>query len=76
MAETPDFKHIAEKAIARWGLADELHSDSVEWIAREIAAELQDIWNARGAADLDAMETAHANYDWSELEDALRSLDR
>jgi hypothetical protein len=41
-----------------------------------IAEQLRLVWNARGAADLDAMETAHKDYNWTELEDGIRSLDR
>lgn len=75
MSETPDFEQLAreidrivtEYARTTLDLPDPMPA---------IVEQLRQVWNARGAADLDAMESAHSNYDWSELEDAIRSLDR
>jgi hypothetical protein len=67
MAEPPDFEQIALMAV-RYLPMDEA--------VAAVKEQLRLVWNARGAADLEAMETAHGNYDWSELEDALHALDR
>lgn len=65
----------------RWRMSStglEPHPEG-EWVRLNDAAlaeQLRLVWNERGAADLAAMETAHVNYDWTELEDGIRGLDR
>ena len=85
MPEPPDFDQIALGIVTavearfwtqRVGPTSCTDGQSKARSQVEVVDLLRQVWNARGAADLDAMETAHANYDWSELENALRSLDR
>jgi hypothetical protein len=65
----PDFEQIASD------LHFQAHERN-EAIVPHIIAALRQVWNARGAADLEVMEAAHTNYDWSELEDGIKALDR
>jgi len=48
--------------------------DALEALVNGVAEQLRQVWNARGAADLAAIEAAHENYDWSEGEDGIRAL--
>lgn len=67
--ETPDFDKIANAIAAHWadGATGEL--------ADEIAAALRQVWNARGAVDIDAcsQDEADAGYDFPAV---IKALDR
>ena len=64
MAETPDFDQLARQAIS----GSEFH-------IKRVAEQLRQIWNARGTADITALDdVAHTNI--GPCEDAIRSLDR
>jgi len=70
MPEPPDFDAIA-RSLLRDIQDDACHGDS----PRAVAHELRCIWNARGAADLAAIdEVAHTNE--GPIAFAIRSLDR
>jgi hypothetical protein len=64
MPESPDFESIARSSVARWG--------SLQWTAtiEDIAEQLRLVWNARGAADIEAVDEV------GELVTAIQKLDR
>jgi hypothetical protein len=59
MVETPDFDQIARASFDRWGPDDGVQRGLM---IEDIAEQLRQIWNARGAADLAKIEnvTQHA----------------
>lgn len=76
MPETPDFEKLARQFSPDGAGLTEADKAREAKMTPLVADLLRQVWNARGAADVAAMETSHANYDWSELEAAIRSLDR
>ena len=77
MPETPDFDRIARRLLV---LDHENRiGDALDTFATEIADQLRQVWNARGAADcakLDVMFDAPTLPSVKSLDHALRSLDR
>jgi hypothetical protein len=72
----PDFGQIAAVIALTFSNAPALMNvgDQRKAVAA-IIEQLRQVWNLRGAADLDAAnEIAHTN--WERIEDAIRSLDR
>jgi hypothetical protein len=66
MPETPDFERIAQKI---------LYDSDGEPGGSRIAEQLRQVWNARGAADVDAVDAvAHTNYE--AVANAIRAFDR
>ena len=83
MPDTPDFDQIACRLHETVGCD---HGTDAETVAAQVAMiveQLRQVWNARGAADLEAID-AHVTYDMGGhvegsrrgIERALRSLDR
>jgi hypothetical protein len=69
MPDSPDFDQIARDAIDRWG-GDEAPIQRA-LIVEDIAEQLRQVWNARGAADLATKRR------WSPRQLAeIRALDR
>lgn len=60
MAETPDFESIARGLIAGLpipqGAEVAVHGCAVAEVVASIVKQLREVWNARGAADLKAVE--------------------
>jgi hypothetical protein len=67
MAEPPDFEQIARQAIS----GSEFH-------IRRVTEQLRLVWNARGAADIHAIESPFMGLGpfREKVNDAIRSLDR
>jgi hypothetical protein len=86
MPESPDFDQIARRVLGPW-LEDSHNSvfdANMEVSIRQVAEQLRQVWNARGAADLTTIEaelsrlmgvTAAGPY-LKHLDRALRTLDR
>jgi hypothetical protein len=76
MPETPDFDQIARRLLVLD--RENRIGDALDTFATEIAEELRQVWNARGAADIAKLEGAFEQTQPSVkvLHQALRSLDR
>jgi hypothetical protein len=75
MPEPPDFDQIARKILHPWDdPTDPLWMPSLQMAAEE----LRQIWNARGAADLAAVESPFMGLGpfREKVRDAIRTLDR
>src|SRR6185295_2374110 len=80
MPDTPDFDQIARQIAVT--LSEGRPIDGIEELTEfldvaqrlrvAVVEQLRQVWNARGAADLAALETAHQNDNWTELEDAIK----
>ena len=81
MPETPDFDQIALTLVQ--ALVDRAEEDLIRpgsqrqaRIQVNIAEQLRQVWNARGAADLALIENSFPGTHTKTLDQALRSLDR
>jgi len=85
MPDSPDFDQIARDAIDRWG-GDEAPIQRA-LIVEDIAVQLRQVWNARGAADgqalkaelqrvLDLGPQPEASRPTINLEQMIKALDR
>lgn len=72
MPESPDFDQMALAIADRFGQDEE----SMPRAVADIAEQLRQVWNARGAADIAKLETAVPGASTKVLAVALRSLDR
>jgi len=66
MPEPPDFDQIARRLIAT----------TTGVIEREVVEQLRQVWNARGAADLEALDATIPFTKDGLITRAIRSLDR
>ena len=58
MPDVPDFEAIAETIIERVDIGGVQIGNHA--MTRDVAKKLRSIWNARGAADLETIESVHA----------------
>lgn len=72
MSETPDFEKITERIALRTGAFQATLPD----VVAEVAEQLRQVWNARGAADIAKVEEVYSHASLKAMESALRSLDR
>ncbi len=74
MPESPDFESIArEMAVGLVVLGASGMSQHREAFARDLAEQFRQVWNARGAADIESTWRFNIPGD---VEEAIRSLDR
>jgi hypothetical protein len=79
--EPPDFEQIARESLDRWGGEEAPIQRSL--IVEDLIEQLRQVWNARGAADLQAIEAAldfkgdtYADLHLSAQQDAITKLDQ
>lgn len=75
MAESPDFEQLVRTALERWNIDP---ADGPQWarMLEDLAEQLRQVWNARGAADLDAIDAAVGAGVDTRIARALKGLDR
>ena len=70
--EPPDFEQIARESLDRWGGEEAPIQRSL--IVEDLIEQLRQVWNARGAADNEAVRGRMMSD--SSMTDAIKALDR
>jgi len=84
MPEPPDFDQIAREILLDCPLEVGVPETVVEWARNAVIERLREVWNARGAADIEAVKGADIAHkdpldqrpDTDDIVRALMSLDR